>query len=148
MHVVDRDDGVTVIDDSYNANPDSMRAALAALSTVAGASRRAVAVLGEMLELGQSSRAAHEAIGRQAAQLGVGLTVVVGPGAGPIADGARGAGGAVVVVADDVAAAELLATELVPGDVVLVKSSHGAGLWRLGDLLTDDAAGGPAELVR
>lgn len=148
MHVVDRGDGVTVIDDSYNANPDSMRAALAALAAVAGSNRRAVAVLGEMLELGESSRAAHEAIGRQAAQLGVGLTVVVGPGAGAIADGARGAGGVVVVVADDVAAGEFLAAELAPGDVVLVKSSHGAGLWRLGDLLTDDTASGTPELVR
>ncbi len=143
MHVVDRADGVTVVDDSYNANPDSMRAALKALALLAGRERRSVAVLGEMLELGPSSREAHDAIGRLVVRLDVGLTVVVGAGAKPIADGAahEGSWGDEVVVVDDVdAAGDLLAQELRAGDVVLVKSSYGAGLWRLGDLLT--GAGG------
>jgi len=155
MHVVDRADGVTVIDDSYNANPDSMCAALKALATLAGRDRRSVAVLGEMLELGDESRASHEAIGLMVVRLNVALTVVVGAGAHAIADGANreGSWGDEVVVADDVAAAgDYLASELRPGDVVLVKSSYGAGLWRLGDRLTaDDApavAPNPGEHVR
>ena len=61
MHVVDRADGVTVVDDSYNANPDSMRAALKALAVLAGRDRRSIAVLGEMLELGPEAREAHDA---------------------------------------------------------------------------------------
>ncbi|RMI08641.1 UDP-N-acetylmuramoyl-tripeptide--D-alanyl-D-alanine ligase [Cellulomonas triticagri] len=138
MHVVDRADGVTVVDDSYNANPDSMRAALRALAVLAGRERRSVAVLGEMMELGADSRTEHEAIGLQVVRLNIGLTVVVGPGALGIAAGAQreGSWGDEVVMVDDVdAAAELLRTELRPGDVVLVKSSNDAGLWRLGDLL-------------
>ncbi|QZN84465.1 UDP-N-acetylmuramoyl-tripeptide--D-alanyl-D-alanine ligase [Cellulomonas sp. C5510] len=139
MHVVERPDGVTVVDDSYNANPDSMRAALRALAVLAGRERRSVAVLGEMMELGADARAQHEAIGLQVVRLNVGLTVVVGEGARGIAAGAvrEGSWGDEVVVVDDVdAAAELLGSELRPGDVVLLKASNGAGLWRLGDLLT------------
>lgn len=143
MHVVDRPDGVTVIDDSYNANPDSMRAALKALATVAGRDRRSIAVLGEMLELGPGARDAHESIGLMVVRLNIALTVVVGPGAHAIADGAmrEGSWGDEVAVADDVdAAGAYLEAELRPGDVVLVKSSYGAGLWRLGDRLIDPGA--------
>lgn len=138
MHVVDRADGVTVVDDSYNANPDSMRAALKALAVLARPDRRSVAVLGEMLELGPGGREAHDAIGRLVVRLDIALTVVVGAGAKPIADGAahEGSWGEEVVVVDDVdTAARFLAEELRAGDVVLVKSSYDAGLWRLGDLL-------------
>lgn len=141
MQVTHRPDGVTVIDDSYNANPDSMRAALRALAVVAGRSRRSVAVLGEMLELGPQSRAAHDEVGRLAARLDVGLLIVVGEGAEPIVDGARderSSGSETRFVPDVAAAAELLAAELTADDVVLVKASNGSGLWRLGD----DLAGG------
>ncbi|WP_407342433.1 UDP-N-acetylmuramoyl-tripeptide--D-alanyl-D-alanine ligase [Pengzhenrongella phosphoraccumulans] len=154
MHVVERADGVTVIDDSYNANPDSMRAALKALATVAGRDRRSVAVLGEMLELGDTSRTEHEAIGLMVVRLNVSLTVVVGAGAHAIADGAllEGSWGDEVATADDVTAAgDYLEQELRPGDVVLVKSSYGSGLWRLGDrLISPDApaASFPGEPVR
>jgi len=153
MHVVDRPDGVTVVDDSYNANPDSMRAALKALAVLsrpAGAGqepRRSVAVLGEMRELGEASLMAHDAIGRLVVRLDVGLTLVVGAGAHPIATGAAHEGSwgdEVVEVADVDAAAQLLRGELRPGDVVLVKSSYGAGLWRLADLLLADV---PAAVV-
>jgi UDP-N-acetylmuramoyl-tripeptide--D-alanyl-D-alanine ligase len=140
MHVVDRPDGITVIDDSYNANPDSMRAALRALAVVAGRERRSVAVLGEMMELGEDARREHEAIGLQVVRLNVGLTVVVGPGALGIFAGAQreGSWGDEVVMVDDVdAATAFLERELRAGDVVLLKASNGAGLWRLGDLLTD-----------
>ncbi|WP_066582131.1 UDP-N-acetylmuramoyl-tripeptide--D-alanyl-D-alanine ligase [Cellulomonas timonensis] len=138
MHVVDRSDGVTVIDDSYNANPDSMQAALKALAVVAGRDRRSIAVLGEMLELGEDAREAHDAIGRLAVRLNIALTIAVGEGARPIRDGANreGSWGDEVAVADDIdAAARFLDEELRAGDVVLVKSSYGAGLWRLGDRL-------------
>ncbi|WP_029288751.1 UDP-N-acetylmuramoyl-tripeptide--D-alanyl-D-alanine ligase [Cellulomonas sp. HZM] len=138
MHVVDRPDGITVVDDSYNANPDSMRAALKALAVLAGRDRRSVAVLGEMLELGDGWREAHDAIGRLVVRLNIGLTVVVGEGARAIRDGANheGSWGDEVVLADDLeAAAAFLDDELRPGDVVLVKSSYGAGLWQLGDRL-------------
>ncbi len=138
MHVVDRPDGVTVVDDSYNANPDSVRAALRALAVLAGRDRRSVAVLGEMMDLGPDARAAHEGIGLQVVRLNIALTVVVGAGARAIADGAlrEGSWGEEVAMVDDVdAAAALLADELRAGDVVLVKSSKDAGLWRLGDLL-------------
>ncbi len=140
MHVVDRADGVTVLDDSYNANPDSMRAALAALVALCEGGRRAVAVLGEMGELGDLSRSEHEELGALVARLGVALTVVVGGGARPVADGAVGAGARAedVVVVDDVERAlATLDNALRPGDVVLVKSSNGAGLWRLADRLLD-----------
>lgn len=144
MHVVDRPDGVTVVDDSYNANPDSMRAALRALAVLAGRDRRSVAVLGEMMELGADSRTEHEAIGLQVVRLNIGLTVVVGDGARGIAAGAvrEGSWGEEVVVVEDVdAAAAYLEGELRPGDVVLVKSSQDAGLWQLGDRLTATEVG-------
>jgi UDP-N-acetylmuramoyl-tripeptide--D-alanyl-D-alanine ligase len=148
MQVVERADGVTIIDDAYNANPDSTRAALKALAAMAGADRRSVAVLGEMLELGEESDAAHDAIGRLAVDLAIDRLVVVGEGAAPIAEGARSTGlrkGDVVQVASVDEAADLLAAELGAGDVVLVKSSHGSGLWRLGDTLAAPAPGGAAE---
>jgi UDP-N-acetylmuramoyl-tripeptide--D-alanyl-D-alanine ligase len=119
-----------------------MRAALKALAVLARPDRRSVAVLGEMLELGEASRDAHDAIGRLVVRLDVGLTVVVGAGARTIATGAahEGSWGDEVVIVDDIDTAErFLAGELRAGDVVLVKSSYGAGLWRLGDRLTGAA---------
>jgi len=143
MQVTERPDGVTVIDDSYNANPDSMRAALRALAVVAGRERRSVAVLGEMLELGEESRERHDEVGRLAVRLNVRLTVVVGDGAWAIREGAmmEGSWGEEVVhVADVDAARAVLADEVRPGDVVLVKASHGTGLWRLADELARTGA--------
>jgi UDP-N-acetylmuramoyl-tripeptide--D-alanyl-D-alanine ligase len=118
MDVFDRADGVTVIDDSYNANPDSVAAALRALVAV-GRDRRTVAVLGYLAELGEHERAGHEQVGRLAAELGVDRVVVVGELAAPMAYGDNA-----VVVADQDAAVELLRRELRPGDVVLVKGSR------------------------
>ncbi|GIG37243.1 UDP-N-acetylmuramoyl-tripeptide--D-alanyl-D-alanine ligase [Cellulomonas pakistanensis] len=149
MHVVERPDGITVVDDSYNANPDSMRAALRALAVLSGRQRRSVAVLGEMMELGADARREHEDIGLQVVRLNVDLTVVVGPGALGIFAGAQreGSWGDEVVMVDDVdAAAAFLEGELRPGDVVLLKASNGAGLWRLGDLLTGAEPAGGAEV--
>jgi UDP-N-acetylmuramoyl-tripeptide--D-alanyl-D-alanine ligase len=147
MEVHERADGVTIVNDAYNANPDSMRAALNALAAM-GQSRRTWAVLGEMLELGPESVTEHEALGRLAVQLKVSRLVCVGEGARPIDSGARDEGSGDVSdlesvwVPDIDAAQELLRHEMAPGDVVLVKSSRDAGLRWLGDRLLDDAGPG------
>lgn len=138
MQVTERADGVTIIDDSYNANPDSMRAALKALA-IAGRGRRTVAVLGEMLELGADHVRAHDEIGRLVVRLDVDRLLVVGEGARALHLGAtqEGSWGDESALVPDLDAAEAwLEAELRPGDVVLVKSSQGAGLWRLADRLT------------
>jgi UDP-N-acetylmuramoyl-tripeptide--D-alanyl-D-alanine ligase len=141
MEITERADGVTVVNDAYNANPGSMRAALEALAAIAGAAtptRRSWAVLGEMLELGKESRSDHEEVGQAVVELGVDRLVVVGDGARPLADGASTATGGhteVSTVAHADAAYELLAAEIRPGDVVLLKSSRDSGLRWLGDRL-------------
>jgi len=147
MEVRERADGVTIVNDAYNANPDSMRAALNALAAM-GHGRRTWAVLGEMLELGPDSAAEHDAVGRLAVGLGISCIVAVGRGAQPIHEGACdeasrcGPGkepALVEEVADTDAAYELLRRHLGPADVVLVKSSRDAGLRWLGDRLAQDA---------
>lgn len=133
MEVCERPDGVTVINDAYNANPDSMRAALNALS-VMGAGKRTWAVLGAMLELGDASVGAHEQVGRHAVGLGISRVVCVGPGTLPTYEAATGVGAdrvASVYVPDVDSALDLLARELEPGDIVLVKASRSVGLERL-----------------
>jgi UDP-N-acetylmuramoyl-tripeptide--D-alanyl-D-alanine ligase len=118
-------DGITLIDDSYNANPISMQAALQELNQAAGSQRRRVAVLGDMLELGSEEREYHVELGRQAAAVGVDVIVAVGPLAGAIVDGYPGE---LHAAADAAAATEALGELLAPGDVVLVKASNGVGL--------------------
>ncbi|OBF62643.1 UDP-N-acetylmuramoyl-tripeptide--D-alanyl-D-alanine ligase [Mycobacterium sp. 852002-51971_SCH5477799-a] len=150
MQVTTRADGVTVIDDAYNANPDSMRAGLQALAWIAhgggqGGSqrRRSWAVLGEMAELGEDAIAEHDRIGRLAVRLDVSRLVVVGSGRsmsamhhGAVMEGSWGAGDkGAVNVADSDAALALLRAEVQPGDVVLVKASNSAGLGVLADAL-------------
>jgi UDP-N-acetylmuramoyl-tripeptide--D-alanyl-D-alanine ligase len=120
---VELPDGTVVINDCYNANPMSMRAALDELAS-AEAPRR-VAVLGDMLELGPDERAYHEQVGREAAERGVDVLVTVGPLAVAMADGFEGQSYA---VADAGEAATLLPEVLEPGDAVLVKGSRGVGL--------------------
>jgi UDP-N-acetylmuramoyl-tripeptide--D-alanyl-D-alanine ligase len=125
MEVTTRADGVTIVDDTFNANPDSVRVALRNLAAIAG-DRRRWAVLGEMAELGPDSAAEHAAIGRYAVELGTARVVATGPAATGILDGARQATSGqaeVTAVADTAAAAALLAAQLAPGDVVLVKGS-------------------------
>jgi UDP-N-acetylmuramoyl-tripeptide--D-alanyl-D-alanine ligase len=143
MEVDRRADGVTVVNDAYNANPESMRAALAALAGLAG--ERRIAVLGGMAELGPDADAEHERLGRDAVAAGADIVVAVGPDAVGIAEGATAAGHREgeesVHVPDRVAARELLAQVLRPGDVVLVKASRSYGLEVLAaDLLADGAA--------
>lgn len=118
--------GITVIDDCYNANPMSMRAALDDLAATAGEGRR-VAVLGDMLELGPQEAAYHAEIGAHAAAIGVELLVAVGPRSAATAE-AFGAGREVHVVADAAAASALVPGLVRPGDTVLVKASRGVGL--------------------
>ncbi len=141
MEVHQRADGVTVINDAYNANPESVRAAIEALAHLAqchlGRGGRAFAVLGHMAELGDSSRASHEEVGEFAARAGessgsslAGL-IAVGEEAAPLLDGARRVPswhGEALWVADGPAALDVLANQLKPGDVVLVKASRAVGL--------------------
>lgn len=122
--------GAVVLNDAYNANPESMAAALRALAELAPG--RGIAVLGEMLELGDESEAAHEAVGRLAAELGVARVVAVGDGAAALA---RGAGTIGSAVPDVDAAIEAVSASLGPGDVVLVKASRGVRLERVADAL-------------
>ena len=146
MEVTERADGVTVVNDAYNANPESVRAALKALVAMRrgpdGRERRTWAVLGEMLELGAAATAEHDLVGRLAVRLNVSHLVAVGEGARAVHSGAQHEGSwgdEVVHVADVDAALALLREELRPGDVVLVKSSNGAGLRHLGDALVADS---------
>jgi UDP-N-acetylmuramoyl-tripeptide--D-alanyl-D-alanine ligase len=152
MRVSTRADGVTVIDDAYNANPDSMQAGLQTLAWIArgssgAANRRSWAVLGEMAELGDDAISEHDRIGRLAVRLDVSRLVVVGMGRsmsamhhGAVMEGARGSAAEreAAIVADADAALALLRAELQPGDVVLVKASNAAGLGALADSLVDD----------
>jgi len=140
MEVTTRADGVTVVNDAYNANPDSMRAALAATVAIAG-ERRRWAVLGEMRELGESSAAEHEALGRLVADMDISRLIVVGEGARPTLAGARQARAWTrepQFAADVEGALGLLRAELAPADVVLVKTSRAVGLERVAAALLEE----------
>jgi UDP-N-acetylmuramoyl-tripeptide--D-alanyl-D-alanine ligase len=145
MELTERADGVTIINDAFNANPDSTRAALKSLVAI-GRSRgaRTWAVLGEMLELGDTSADEHDAIGRLVVRLDVNRLLVVGEGAKPIHLGAslEGSWGNESAFVDTIPEAlELLRSELRAGDVVLVKSSKGSKLRSLADALLEDVRG-------
>jgi UDP-N-acetylmuramoyl-tripeptide--D-alanyl-D-alanine ligase len=141
MDVMRRSDGVQVINDAYNANPESMRAALTALASMANGGR-AFAVLGHMAELGGNSRAWHEEVGAFAAHTGVSGLVVVGEQATPMLAGARsvpGWRGELLHVPDGPAAAAALAGRIRPGDTVLVKASRAVALWEVAFALASEA---------
>jgi UDP-N-acetylmuramoyl-tripeptide--D-alanyl-D-alanine ligase len=148
MQVTTRDDGVTVINDAYNANPDSVRAGLKALAWMAregGGRRRSWAVLGEMAELGDDAITEHDTIGRLAVRLDVSRLIVVGTGRamsamhhGAVMEGSWGPEATMVADAD--AALDLLRAELQAGDVVLVKASNAAGLGALAEALAEPGA--------
>jgi UDP-N-acetylmuramoyl-tripeptide--D-alanyl-D-alanine ligase len=141
MEVRTRADDIVVINDAYNAGPEAMRHALSTLATIAESAtpqRRSVAVLGPMLELGESSESVHEEIGALAGALGLGKLICVGDGARAIRRGAAAAGVADAVSVPDVdAAITALSRELVGHDVVLVKASNSVGLWRVADAVLD-----------
>ena len=142
MEVTERADGVTVINDAYNANPEGMAAALETLATVARG-RRAIAVLGPMNELGDESQRRHEEAGGLAARAGVAGLIVVGENAAPMLTGAkaeRSWRGELISVPDAESAVTALGNLLGPGDVVLVKASRTIGLERVALALTGEAA--------
>ena len=135
MERTERADGVTIINDAYNANPESMRAALRTLADL-GQGRRTWAVLGAMLELGEDSIREHTAVGTQVVRLNISRLVVVGREAralyiSAIQEGSWGDECSFTETAEE--AYELLQRELQPGDLVLFKSSNGVGLRHLGD---------------
>lgn len=124
--------GVIILNDTYNASPASVRAALETLAAVKGG--RKIAVLGEMLELGELSTAAHSAVGRLCAENGVDRLVVVGKRAADIAAGAADAGmspDAIFRVESADEAGAILTSKMGEGDVVLVKASRALGLERI-----------------
>ncbi|WP_432067459.1 UDP-N-acetylmuramoyl-tripeptide--D-alanyl-D-alanine ligase [Streptomyces sp. C10-9-1] len=145
MEVTERPDGVTIVNDAYNANPESMRAALRALAAMGEAARaeggRTWAVLGMMAELGDAALAEHDAVGRLAVRLNVGRLVAVGGREaswlqlGAYNEGSWGEES--VHVSDAQAAVDLLRAELRPGDVVLVKASRSVGLERVAAALLE-----------
>jgi UDP-N-acetylmuramoyl-tripeptide--D-alanyl-D-alanine ligase len=129
---------VTIINDAYNASPDSVAAALKTLAQIAEPGTRTVAVLGEMSELGEFSGEEHDRIGLLAVRLGIGQLVVVGPAARRMHISAINEGswdGESLYFDTQDAAFEHLSGALRPGDTVLVKSSNSAGLRFLGDRL-------------
>ncbi|MFI9647520.1 UDP-N-acetylmuramoyl-tripeptide--D-alanyl-D-alanine ligase [Streptomyces sp. NPDC052040] len=145
MEVTERPDGVTIVNDAYNANPESMRAALRALAAM-GKGRRTWAVLGQMAELGDEALAEHDAVGRLAVRLNVSKLVAVGGREaswlqlGAYNEGSWGEES--VHVSDAQAAVDLLRSELRPGDVVLVKASRSVGLESVAQALLETGAEG------
>jgi UDP-N-acetylmuramoyl-tripeptide--D-alanyl-D-alanine ligase len=148
MEVREAPSGVTVINDAYNANPESVRAALDALSHMARG-RRSFAVLGQMNELGDESRDSHLEAGAHAAGAGVTGLIVVGKEAEPILDGALatpGWRGEAIGVPSGAAAVAALRGRLAAGDVVLVKASRSVGLETVAaDLLSPAASSSASE---
>ncbi|WP_181697841.1 UDP-N-acetylmuramoyl-tripeptide--D-alanyl-D-alanine ligase [Nocardia sp. GTS18] len=131
MEVTERPDGVTVINDAFNASPESVEAALRSLATIAADLRPTVAVLGEMRELGDTAPALHATIGRQVADLGIGTLITVGGHhAELMATAARDAGSAKVIHVESKDHVLGLLTEGLRGrDVVLIKGANSAGLF-------------------
>ena len=138
MELLPAPDGVTILNDAYNASPDSMAAALRALVALTRGRARSIAVLGEMAELGEVAGEEHDRIGELVVRLNVDQLVVVGAGARRVHLAATAEGswdGESVFAADLDDAYDVIRALLRSGDVVLVKSSNSAGLRRLGDRL-------------
>ncbi len=138
MQLIKRPDGVFIINDAYNASPDSMRAALQTLATLGRQGHRTVAVLGQMAELGSYATEEHDQLGRLVVRYNIDQLFVVGQEAKLIHMGASQEGswdGESVFCETISAAFEAICDKLSPGDIVLVKSSNVAGLRFLGDEL-------------
>jgi UDP-N-acetylmuramoyl-tripeptide--D-alanyl-D-alanine ligase len=137
MEMIKKPEEITIINDAYNANPVSMRSALMALGDIAK-DKRAIAVLGDMAELGTISEEAHSEVGKIAVDYGTDILIAVGKRARKIAQSAleRGLPRGSVFVADKVdRAAEILRSIIEPGDVILIKGSRFLGLEKLVDLV-------------
>jgi len=147
MELHERDDGLVVVNDAYNANPASMVAALDALAGIGSRrGRRTVAVLGEMKELGPGADESHREVGRAAADAGIDVIVVVGEEARGIAEGARaseGWTGTVVLTAGRDEAVGWVRKNAAAEDVVLVKASRGVALEVVADDLLEGGTGAP-----
>lgn len=140
MQVQHRADGVTIINDAYNASPDSTKAALQTLAQLGRSGRRTIAILGEMAELGNQSREQHDAIGRIVVRLNIDQLIVVGQGAKLIHMGAEQEGswaGESKFFESIDEALDHVRGMLMAGDLVLVKSSKSANLRYLGDDLME-----------
>jgi UDP-N-acetylmuramoyl-tripeptide--D-alanyl-D-alanine ligase len=147
MQVRRRPDGLTVVNDAYNANPSSMAAALKTLAALGRRGGRTVAVLGEMAELGPTAAAEHDRIGRLATRLGIDRLVGVGEPGRVMVNAARMEGmwpEEAQAVADADAAVALLAPTLGPDDVLLVKASRVVALDRVADALLEPRSGAVA----
>jgi UDP-N-acetylmuramoyl-tripeptide--D-alanyl-D-alanine ligase len=147
MELTERSDGVLVVNDAYNANPESMRAALDTVGAVVTERAGAVgwAVLGDMLELGGSAAVEHRSLGTYAAQRGITRVVAIGSFADEVVAGAEtgGTGVTAVVAADRDDAVRRVLAGLAPGDVVLVKASRGLALDTVAAALAAAAPVGP-----
>lgn len=128
---------ITVLDDAYNANPDSMGAAFRAVGPLAG-DARVIMVLGQMLELGDESEQIHVEVGRAAVGASPDVVIAVGAGAGGLLDGV-GQKAETMHAQDDEEALRLLTSILKPADFVLLKGSFGSGVWRIADALVGTA---------
>ena len=140
MQLTNREDGISIINDAYNASPDSMKAALQTLAQLGKSGRRTIAILGEMAELGSFAREQHDALGRIVVRLNIDQLVVVGLAAKLIHMGAEqeGSWGGESKFFDSIAEAlGYVRGMLVAGDIVLVKSSKSANLRHLGDDLLE-----------
>lgn len=146
MELHHRPDGVVVVNDAYNANPESTLAAcrtLVELGRQRPEGSRMIAVLGDMLELGETTTAEHERVGRAVADLGIDLLLAVGENAAALVSGAEAGGmtGRALTRGSKEAGGDWLAAHVIPGDVVLVKGSRVLGLETMADALL---AGGEA----
>lgn len=134
--------GTTILDDTYNANPESVRAALRTLGELARG-RRAIVVLGEMCELGPSGGKEHETLGKAVAEAGARILVTCGGLADRTALEAERAGVRAIRAPDTEAAARAAVAVVAPGDVVLVKASRTVGAERVVDALVEAGGGEP-----
>ena len=131
QHIVEKG-GITFIEDCYNASPDSMKAALSVLKALPNA--RKIALLGDMLELGDASESGHRATGEWAADAGVSLLIAYGPNSAAMAEAAKNRGIATVHCQTAAEVLQYLQQSVRPGDAVLVKASHAM---KLDEILAD-----------
>lgn len=141
MELTERPDGAVILNDAYNANPEAMEAALETLGQVRRSGGRLIAVLGDMLELGDSSAEDHVRVGRRAADLGIDELVALGTFAPQLVEGFGVSAGPAREFASRDEMTQYLRGILQPDDVVLVKASRGVGLECVAQDLVDDGEG-------